>query len=72
MCVKEEAGGEARWGCGPLTLVQGADTDKLRLVRQGSLLPLYTSLSPALPPLTSAAPFTSSLRSPFVFDCAFV
>lgn len=40
-------GGEARCGCGPLTLLQGADTDKLRLVRQGSLPPLYSSLSPA-------------------------
>lgn len=44
---KETEGGEARCGCGPLTLVQGADTDKPRLVRQGSLPPLYTSLSPA-------------------------
>lgn len=38
---------QARCGCGPLAPVQGAPQCGLRLVRQGSLIPLYTLFSPA-------------------------
>lgn len=50
---------EARCGCGPLALVQGALQCGLRLVRQGSLIPLYTFLSAAF----------SRPSSIFFFNC---
>lgn len=66
LCVQngEKEKVEARCGCGPLALVQGADTDKLRLVRQGSLLPLYTFLSPAFSQLSSGFLFSLPLLAP--------